>query len=101
MLGDISVADNIYIVCGTCLLYTSLFQVKKYINLQVNLRRDLLVYFLIFCQIVVLLLFNTYISLLINMLIWLWELFLFRKIVNKTGKRAGHFIISKIRSYGR
>lgn len=78
-----------------------LFQVKKYINLQVNLRRDLLVYFLIFCQIVVLLLFNTYISLLINMLIWLWELFLFRKIVNKTGKRAGHFIISKIKSYGR
>lgn len=72
-----------------------LFQVKKYIRLKVNLRRDLLVYFLILCQIGVLL-YDSKFSIPVNILIWIWELFLFREIVNKTGRKTMHFIVSKI-----
>lgn len=76
-----------------------LIQAKKYITLKVNLRRDLFVYFLILCQIGVLLLLRDPISILINILIWFWELYLFRKIVNKTGTKAVHFIVSKLNTH--
>lgn len=78
-----------------------LFQVKKYIKLNVNLWRDIFIYFLILCQIGILFLFDGYLSLPINVLIWLWEAFLFRKILLKTGAKAIQLIISKIRLYER
>ena len=78
-----------------------LIQVRKYIRLKVNLPRDLFVYFLILCQICMLLLFDSYISIPVNTLLWVWELFLFRKIMNKTGAKAIQLLVSKFRLHGR